>query len=87
MNETNNATITVYGADWCGDTKRTRKILDDAGIAYTYVNADDSPADEAKIAGWNNGRAIYPTLEMGETIAINPPPLELAELLKTNGYA
>ncbi len=82
-----NETITVYGADWCGDTKRTRKILDDANIAYHYINADDSPEDEAKIATWNNGRAIYPTLKMGETIAVNPPPAKLAELLQANGYA
>ena len=42
--------LTVYGADWCGDTKRTRHLLDEAGVNYEYVDVDASPADEKIIA-------------------------------------
>ena len=86
MDSKNTDPLTVYGADWCGDTKRTRQLLDEAGVAYTYINADDDTAAEEKIAAWNNGRAIYPTLDMGGTIAVNPPPAKLAELLQNHGY-
>ncbi len=78
--------LTVYGTDWCGDTKRTRHLLDEAGVDYHYVDVDASPADEQKIAGWNNGRAILPTLDLNGTISVNPPPLTLAELLRDGGY-
>jgi glutaredoxin len=78
--------LTVYGADWCGDTKRTRRLLDDAGVRYEYVDVDASPADEQKIADWNNGRAILPTLDLNGTVSINPPPLTLGELLRDGGY-
>lgn len=89
MNENNsasNAPLTVYGADWCGDTKRTRRILDDAGISYTYVDVDGDKAGEQKLADWNNGRTEYPTLDMNGAIAVNPPPAKLAELLQSGGY-
>jgi glutaredoxin len=32
--------LTVYGADWCGWTKKQRRYLDQKGIPYTYVNCD-----------------------------------------------
>lgn len=43
-------TITMFGADWCRDCIRTKKQLDELGVAYTYVDlvADPSGADVAK---------------------------------------
>lgn len=32
--------ITVYGADWCGWTKKQRAYLDRKKLAYTYVNCE-----------------------------------------------
>ena len=32
--------LTVYGADWCGWTKKQRLYLARKGIPYTYVNCD-----------------------------------------------
>ena len=32
--------LTVYGADWCGWTKKQRAYLDEKRIPYTYVNCD-----------------------------------------------
>ena len=39
-------TITMYGADWCGDCTRAKALLDREGVAYTYVDveADDTGA-------------------------------------------
>ena len=30
------AEITVYGAEWCPDCRRTKRALDAAGVAYAY---------------------------------------------------
>ncbi len=84
--ENHTTTLTVYGADWCGDTKRTRNLLDEAGVTYDYVNVDDSPEDEKRIAAWNDGRAILPTLDLKGTVLVNPPPLTLVEALRDGGY-
>ncbi|HAN71810.1 MAG TPA: NrdH-redoxin [Actinobacteria bacterium] len=46
--------IRMYGADWCGDCRRTKAQLDGLGVAYVYLDVehDDALRDEAvAIAG------------------------------------
>lgn len=47
-------TIRMYGADWCGDCRRTKAQLDSLGVDYVYLDVehDDALRDEAvAIAG------------------------------------
>ena len=47
-------TIRMYGADWCGDCRRTKAQLDSLGVDYEYLDVehDDTLRDEAvAIAG------------------------------------
>jgi len=57
-------TITMFGADWCRDCIRTKKQLDDLGVAYRYVDlvADPAAADVARdISGRTNiPVVVYP---------------------------
>ena len=57
-------TITMFGAEWCGDCRRTKKQLDELGIDYTYIDlvADPGAADVAKeISGrMNIPVVVYP---------------------------
>ena len=43
-------TLTLFGADWCMDCRRTKKQLDQLGVAYAYVDllADPNAADVAR---------------------------------------
>jgi len=56
--------ITMYGADWCSDCRRTKAQLDGLGVAYDYVDveADAAKADEAqRISGRTNiPVVVYP---------------------------
>ena len=47
---TSSSTITMFGADWCTDCRRTKKQLDQLGVAYEYVDllADPTAADVAR---------------------------------------
>jgi mycoredoxin len=50
-------TITMYGADWCGDCRRSKKLLDGMGVDYEYIDVEaiESAADEARaISGRTN---------------------------------
>ncbi|MES2092576.1 MAG: glutaredoxin domain-containing protein [Actinomycetota bacterium] len=50
-------TITMYGADWCGDCRRAKRVLDESGVAWDYVDleADVTAADRAHaISGRTN---------------------------------
>ncbi|MGI6879076.1 glutaredoxin domain-containing protein [Microbacterium sp. gxy059] len=59
-----NDTITLFGAEWCRDCRRTKAQLDELGVEYAYVDleADPAAADVAKdISGRTNiPVVVYP---------------------------
>ena len=57
--------IRVYGAMWCGDTRRTLRHLDTAGIGYDYIDIDDNADGEKKVIEFNNGKRRIPLVEIG----------------------
>ncbi|MFD5213684.1 glutaredoxin family protein [Microbacterium sp. NPDC058345] len=54
-------TITMFGADWCIDCRRTKKQLDELGIDYTYIDLIDDPA-AADVAKEISGRTNIPVV-------------------------
>lgn len=42
-------TITLYGADWCGDCRRAKAWFDERGIAYDYVDLVDDPVQTERV--------------------------------------
>ena len=58
------ADITVYGADWCGDTRRTLQHLDTKKVDYHYVNIDEDQAGEKKVIEFNKGKRRIPLVEI-----------------------
>lgn len=77
--------VKVYGADWCGDTKRTLRQLDDLGVAYDYINVEQ----DAKASEWvkqqNNGKERKPTVKLGEQVLRVPSNEELESALREKG--
>lgn len=61
MTDTSAAPITMYGADWCRDCIRTKKQLDELGVAYTYVDLVAVP-EAAEVAKDISGRTNIPVV-------------------------
>jgi len=78
------AEITVYGTDWCGDCRRTKKFLREHGIVFREVSVDENPEAENLVLRVNNGRRKVPTIEFeGRYFACSPfDPNQLARELK-----
>ena len=79
--------VTVYGADWCGDTRRTLRDLDRAGVGYDYVDIEEDADAEKKVIEFNRGKRRIPLVEIasddGEPVRLSVPNgSELAEALK-----
>lgn len=53
--------ITMYGAEWCGDCRRSKWVLDELGVAYDYVDleTDATGADRARAI---SGRSSIPVI-------------------------
>lgn len=56
--------VTIYGADWCGDTRRALRHLDQKGVHYDYINIDDDTAGEKKVIEFNRGKRRIPLVEI-----------------------
>ena len=50
MVTSSSSTLTLFGADWCIDCRRTKKQLDELGVSYDYIDllADPNAADVAR---------------------------------------
>ncbi len=43
---------TLYGIRSCDSVKKARKVLENANIAYRFVDFDETPPDEALLREW-----------------------------------
>jgi len=57
--------ITVYGADWCEDTRRSLRHLRRLAIAHHYVDIDDDADALARAKALNGGARRTPTIDLG----------------------
>lgn len=53
--------LTMYGAAWCSDCRRSKKLLDASGVAYEYVDLEARP-EAAHIARGISGRTSIPVI-------------------------
>ena len=42
------AQVTMYGADWCGDCRRSKRFMEENNVAFTYIDVEQdlSAADK-----------------------------------------
>ena len=57
--------ITVYGADWCEDTRRTQRLLRRLHVPYHYVNVDEDLDGLSRATALNGGQRRTPTIDLG----------------------
>jgi mycoredoxin len=77
--------VKVYGADWCGDTKRTLKTLDKLGVAYDYINVEEDEQASNWVKEQNGGKERKPTLKVGKQVLSVPSDEELKSALRKKG--
>jgi glutaredoxin len=57
--------ITVYGADWCEDTRRSLRHLRRLGVRHQYENVDDDLEALHRATDLNGGVRRTPTIDLG----------------------
>lgn len=57
--------ITVYGADWCEDTRRARRHLRRLAVPHEYLNVDEDLEALERAKALNEGRRRTPTIDLG----------------------
>ena len=75
-------TITVYGATWCGDCRRTKRFLDRHKIAYAWVDTDRDELARIHIQQVQNGGMSIPVVALPDgRHLIEPTDRDLAAAL------
>ena len=69
--------ITMYGADWCSDCRRSKALLDAEGVDYDYVDVEQS-AEAADAAKAISGRTSIPVIAFPDgSFQVEPSDAEL----------
>ena len=54
--------ITMYGAEWCGDCRRSKKFLDANNVAYNYIDVEADVTASDKVIEINGGQRSIPVI-------------------------
>lgn len=64
--------ITVYGAEWCEDTRRSRRHLRRLAVAHIYHDVDYDAAALARAMELNEGKRRTPTIDLDGEVLVEP---------------
>jgi len=78
------AEITMYGADWCGDCRRSKRFLDSNNVAYNYIDVETDTSASEKVIEINGGMRSIPVIVFPDgTHLTEPSDNALKEKLET----
>lgn len=65
--------ITMYGAEWCGDCRRSTALLKELGVEYTYINLEETPEATEKVVEINGGAQSIPVIVFDDGTHLTEP--------------
>ena len=74
--------ITIFGAFWCPDCRRSKQFLGENQIPYNWVNIEEDEQAERRVIEMNDGKRIIPTIVFADgSTLVEPSNAELAAKL------
>ena len=74
--------ITVYGAPWCPDCRRSKAFLGEHRVPYEWVDVDKDGSAQEYVRQANQDRLIIPTIVFPDgSLLVEPSNAELAQKL------
>jgi mycoredoxin len=71
--QTVNQDLVMYGADWCGDCRRSKAYLESQQIPFTYVDLEEHPDRMSEVIARNNGMRSIPVIVFGDGTHLTEP--------------
>ena len=65
--------ITMYGAEWCGDCRRSSALLKELGVNYNYINVEEDPSAADKVVEINGGAQSIPVIVFDDGTHLTEP--------------
>ncbi len=78
----NDSKITLYGAYWCPDCRRSKKFLGEQFVPFKWIDIEEDKEAEQFVLQKNNGKRIIPTIVFEDgSFLVEPTNAELAQKL------
>ena len=68
--------IVMYGAEWCGDCRRSKAFLERRGVPFTYVDLEERPDEMAEVIRRNDGMRSIPVIVFDDGSHLTEPTNE-----------
>lgn len=63
----------MYSADWCGDCRRSKRLLDELGVEYTIIDVDADLSAADKVIEINGGTKSIPVIVFSDGTHLTEP--------------
>ena len=65
--------ITMYGADWCGDCRRSKRLFEELNVEYTLIDTDSALTAADKVIEINGGAKSIPVIVFSDGTHLTEP--------------
>jgi mycoredoxin len=65
--------ITMYGAEWCGDCIRSKRLLNELGVDFEYLNIEEVAGAADKVLEINGGMQSIPVITFRDGTHLTEP--------------
>jgi mycoredoxin len=65
--------ITMYSADWCGDCRRSKRLLDSLNVNYQLIDVEADRTAADKVIEINGGNRSIPVIMFADGSHLTEP--------------
>ena len=67
------ADITMYGADWCGDCRRSKRLFEELDVQVNHIDVEIDESAAAKVQEINGGAKSIPVIVFSDGTHLTEP--------------
>ena len=65
--------ITMYSAVWCGDCRRSKRLMDELNVTYTIIDVENDRVAADKVQEINGGAQSIPVIVFADGTHLTEP--------------
>jgi len=65
--------VTMYGADWCGDCRRSKRFMEENNVVFDYIDVEADPSAADKVVEINGGAKSIPVIVFSDGTHLTEP--------------
>jgi mycoredoxin len=63
----------MYSADWCGDCRRSKRLMDELNVAYSIIDVEADAKAADKVMEINGGMQSIPVIVFADGTHLTEP--------------